>query len=672
MKSTGITYVLITLFFILCVNANGQTIGNIAKAKKVIQEGSPTEKTEAYNQLGWEYRKMYPDSSIYFLKTSIELIELYKNDQLLPETYNYLGVAYLYKGDYLKSYDYHEKAKDLALEKQDSLQYAHALNSLGRLFEGTAAYDKAIDYYYQALDIFEKLDNKIGLTYIYSSLATFYQSQKSYIKAEEMSKRALKIRIDEGLVVGVAFSYLELAKIYSAANKNDLAHQMLSNSRVYSDSVKNNLVLKAEVNTEIANLYRKDQQYEEAKRLMEASKDIAEGITNQNLLMKVYNQYGILNYDLGNYDEAIAFHIKVVQAAENSAFWKELKQSYLYLSKSYEAKGNAQRALEYFKNYNEIENKFLDIEKARLVQQHESRIALEKRAQENELLKIEKKKNNELLEEQRIRNFSLTGLLIVLVIFAFTVQANSNKKKRANEKLSNQKDKLADLNLQKDTLMNILAHDLKAPFNRIRGLVELIKVDKSNQDKYIHMIDQMSINGSDLIKNVLDVNKLEAGEANENVGQVDVEYLLKEKLIHYTEDAKHKNITLQNNISVDRNFITNQLYLERIVDNLISNAIKYSSFNSTVKITSVLDNQQLKLIVTDDGPGFTEDDKKSLYSKFKTLSAKPTGGEASNGLGLSLVKSLVDKLRGKITLLSEVGKGSTFEVIIPELTYGNN
>jgi len=653
----------------LCVKASGQSSDVIAEAKKIIKQGQSTEKIEAYNQLGWEYRKMYPDSSIYFLDSSIELVELYKDDQHLPKTYNYLGVAYLYKGDYLNSYDYHEKAKDLALAKKDSLQYAHALNSLGRLFEGTADYDKAIDYYNQALSIFQKLDDKVGLAYLYSSLATFYQSQKSYIKAEEMSKRALNIRIDEGLWVGVAFSYLELAKIYSASNKNDLAYQTLRKALAHSDSVKVNLVLKAEVNTEIADLYRKDQQYDEAKRLMEDSKNIAEGITNQNLFMKVYNQYGLLSYDLGNYDEAINFHKKVVNAAEKSAFWKELKKSYLYLSKNHEAKGDTQKAFEYFKRYNEIEIKFLDIEKARLVQQHESRIALEQRARENELLKIEKKKNDELLEEQRIRNLALIGLIVVLIILAFTFQRNSYKKKRANEKLRKQKDKLADTNLQKDTLMNIMAHDLKAPFNRIIGLIDLIKVDKANQDQYIQMIDQMSLSGANLIKNVLEVNKLEAGEARENVVQVDVERMLREKINHYSEDAQHKQIELKSHISSDSNFVTNQLYLERIVDNLISNAIKYSPSNATVNVKSVLNDQQLRLTVKDEGPGFTEEDKKSLYTKFKTLSAKPTGGEASNGLGLSLVKTLVEKLKGEITLHSQVGEGSTFEVVIPELSY---
>ena len=483
-----------------------------------------------------------------------------------------------------------------------------------------------------------------------------------------MSKKALKIRVDENLRAGAAFSYLELAKIYSDAQNSDLAFETLKKAQIYSDSVKDHMVLKAEVNIEIAYQYRLRGNLEEAKKLMDISKEIAESIANQNLFMKVYNEYGQLSAQLGNYDQAIEYHLKVVRASEKSAFLTELKQAYYYLSKNYESKGNIKLAYEYFKKYNDIEIKFLDTEKARLVQQHESRIALETRAKENELLKIEKQKNEELLEEQNIRNLALVALIFVLIALVITFLVYSINRRKANYKLTKQKDRLANINLQKDTLMNILAHDLKAPFNRISGLADLMKVDKENTDQYITMIDQMSHSGAELIKNVLEVNKLETGEARENISQVDIQNLLREKIRHYAEDAQQKNIELNSEVAVDKQFVTNQLYLERIIDNLISNAIKYSPTNGSVNIAVSLQQKELKFSVADQGPGFTEDDKKHLYTKFKTLSAKPTGGEASNGLGLSLVKTLVDKLRGSITLHSEVGKGSKFEVIVPELS----
>lgn len=647
--------------------ANGQNMYMIDSLKARLAGSDEDQKIALYNQLGWQYRKLHPDSSIYFLNKSRLLIDESKNTQLLPECYNFLGVAYLYKGDYLFSYDYHEQAKELAFQQRDSLQYAHASNSLGRLYEGTAAYDKAIELYDEALSYFQKLDDPLGLAYIYSSLATFHQSQKNFARAEEMSKKGLELRLEQEMWAGVAFSYLELAKIYNEWEKTDLAFNTLKQAQEYSAKVRSNMVLKSEVNTEIASLYRQKKQFDEAQEMMNEAKAIAESISNQNLFMKVYLELGRLHYDLKQYEIAINYLNKVVTAAEKSAFMKELKEGYLHLAENYEAKGDIRTAYENFKNYNEIEKRFLNTEKARLAQQHESRIALETRARENELLRIEQQKNEELIEEQTLRNYALLGIAALMFGLLIMFMTYSYRRKRANLLLTEQKNKLADINLQKDTLMNILAHDLKAPFNRIYGLCDLAKIDKGQEEQYIKMMQDMSASGLTLIKNILEVNRLETGDVNANIDNVDLQALFRAKIENYKDDAKAKSIDLKSELDLTSNFVTNQLFLERIIDNLISNAIKYSSKDSEVEVKAFKNSNALNISVKDHGPGFTEEDKKNLYQKFKPLSAKPTAGEASNGLGLSLVKTLVDKLHGTISLSSEVGKGSTFEVQIPEV-----
>jgi signal transduction histidine kinase len=116
---------------------------------------------------------------------------------------------------------------------------------------------------------------------------------------------------------------------------------------------------------------------------------------------------------------------------------------------------------------------------------------------------------------------------------------------------------------------------------------------------------------------------------------------------------------------LDKQVKSNPGYLSRIIDNLISNAIKFSKNGSTVSVNAKIENGSFTLLVKDNGPGFSEDDKKLLYQRFKKLSARPTAGESSNGLGLAIVKTLVDRLEGEISLSSELGKGSEFLVRIP-------
>jgi signal transduction histidine kinase len=106
-------------------------------------------------------------------------------------------------------------------------------------------------------------------------------------------------------------------------------------------------------------------------------------------------------------------------------------------------------------------------------------------------------------------------------------------------------------------------------------------------------------------------------------------------------------------------------YLGRIVDNLITNAIKFSNRNSTVEVAAGKSNGHIWISVKDQGQGFSEKDKMDLFQKFKKLSSQPTGGETSNGLGLAIVKTLVDRLKGSIELISEKGKGSEFIVRLP-------
>jgi signal transduction histidine kinase len=106
-------------------------------------------------------------------------------------------------------------------------------------------------------------------------------------------------------------------------------------------------------------------------------------------------------------------------------------------------------------------------------------------------------------------------------------------------------------------------------------------------------------------------------------------------------------------------------YLGRIVDNLISNAIKFSKHNSSVEIAAGKTDTAFWIRIKDQGPGFSEKDKQQLFQKFRKLSAQPTAGETSNGLGLAIVKTLVDRLNGEISLKSELKQGSEFVVEFP-------
>ena len=216
--------------------------------------------------------------------------------------------------------------------------------------------------------------------------------------------------------------------------------------------------------------------------------------------------------------------------------------------------------------------------------------------------------------------------------------------------------------------MNILAHDLKAPFNRILGLSELLMAglhQKEECEKYAYLIKETSDDGVTLIRDLLDAS------AFENFGdlqhtEVNLEDLMNELAARYSIESAPKDIKIQLEIKKNLYLKTDKFYLARILDNLVSNAIKYSQPKTTVYLKADTGkHKKIVLSVRDEGPGFSEEDKKFLYQKFKKLSARPTKGESSHGLGLAIVKTLVSRLDAQIELNSQPKKGSEFVITFP-------
>jgi signal transduction histidine kinase len=103
----------------------------------------------------------------------------------------------------------------------------------------------------------------------------------------------------------------------------------------------------------------------------------------------------------------------------------------------------------------------------------------------------------------------------------------------------------------------------------------------------------------------------------------------------------------------------------QVLDNLVSNAVKYSPAGTTIVISASQADGKVTVAVKDQGPGLSEEDQKKLFQKFTRLTARPTGGESSNGLGLSIVKRLAEAMNGNVGCHSVLGQGATFFVQLP-------
>ncbi len=230
---------------------------------------------------------------------------------------------------------------------------------------------------------------------------------------------------------------------------------------------------------------------------------------------------------------------------------------------------------------------------------------------------------------------------------------------------------LIKLNQDKNEFLGIAAHDLKNPLSAIKGWAEMIIEEYDDMPKSeIIEVSQLILNSSrqmfELIRNLLDVNAIESGEIHAKLSRVDILPTVQEVVSCYNERAKTKSIILQLHQKNNQyNAFVDKGTVHQILDNLISNAVKYSPYGKHIDIRMCESDKMVCCEIKDEGQGLSVFDQKQLFNKFTRLTPKPTGNEHSNGLGLFIVKKLVEAMHGKVWCKSELGNGTSFFVEFP-------
>ena len=224
---------------------------------------------------------------------------------------------------------------------------------------------------------------------------------------------------------------------------------------------------------------------------------------------------------------------------------------------------------------------------------------------------------------------------------------------------------------EKNEFLSMAVHDLKNPLSAIQGFSEMIKrnFDDLPKEMVIDFAEQILISSRhlfDIIKNILDINAIEAGKMDPSLDVLDVRQSLQWLVNHSNEMAKAKNITLQFQQSEEPYLVrVDETFLRQVLDNLLSNAIKYSPAGKHIYIRFNQDDQFRGCEIQDEGPGLSDEDQQRLFCQFTRLTPRPTGGEHSSGLGLFIVKKLVEAMHGEVRCESVLGQGTTFRVKFP-------
>lgn len=241
----------------------------------------------------------------------------------------------------------------------------------------------------------------------------------------------------------------------------------------------------------------------------------------------------------------------------------------------------------------------------------------------------------------------------------------------SEEMLKAQNILLQELMSKKDDLLSIAAHDIRSPLTVIKGYADLLLLysKTSLTSDQVEMISK--IQGStkfiiQLLNDLLDFSALESGKVNLDKQSADFESYIKNYILNTIIVAHQKNMEIYSEIQKDIPLISfDPMKIQQVLNNLTSNAIKFSNPGSDIHVTVKTDKKFVYVSVTDKGQGIPENEIPQLFTPFLKTSVKSTGGEKSTGLGLVIARNIVRAHGGDMFVISEVGIGSTFTFTLP-------
>lgn len=223
-------------------------------------------------------------------------------------------------------------------------------------------------------------------------------------------------------------------------------------------------------------------------------------------------------------------------------------------------------------------------------------------------------------------------------------------------------------NKKKNEVLSMVAHDLQSPFSQLEALAALLK-NNPNHDQldFVLLHEEICRSARRFIKELIEIAELEDEAYVLRTAKVNINELILRAIHRFEVAAQDKKITLSCRLCPNGEALINPDIFSRAIENLISNAIKFSQENKSINIITLSINNTLSIRIIDEGIGIKRELLPSIFEKFsKNSRRRGTQGEPSNGLGLSIVKNIIDLHKGTISVDSIENKGTTFLIELPQ------
>jgi len=684
-KNNSVRYSFIILFYFgFSSLLIGQETAEIGKLKKELQqELVDTSKVTIHLKIAKIYLKSKPDSAFVYLDKALELAKKAGDQPKKAQILNRIGFYNESSGKYKEAIENYNNALAIFEKLNNNNKIAKIYNSLGYNYAKLYAEDKAIGYYLKSLKLNKEILDNEGIASNYTNIGNLYYEEENYELAEKYFRDALLIYEKLNEKYGISSSYTNIANTLADNGKVAEGLDYYKKSIAIEEELGDQYGIAINYNN-LGDCYINLKQYDEAYKYLDKALKIADSLNERDLQSLALLNISDVENKRKRFQNAIYAARESYAIADLTGNLDYKIENLLNASRAYEGLGNKALALERLKQYSEIRDSLVKLDRVKKIALFNTLNELEKSQYKIEDLSITSEKTQlKYDKEKKYTHFLIMAIVVFAFLLILLIHQNTSKKKAFNllefknfqvnkmkDELHEHSDKLKQVNSTKDKFFSIIAHDLKNPFNSIAGFTDLMIDNNDNYDeakrlKFLKIIKGSTAKVSSLLDNLLIWANSQSGNLKFNPKNINLLQQVSNVVSFLEIQAINKEITILN--KVDKNIFVkaDENMLDTILRNLISNAIKFTEAKGEIQIFSTLKNDFVEITVKDNGVGMSDSEIATIFNVSEISSTLGTSNEQGSGLGLILCKDFVENHGGKIWVESAVNEGSEFKFTLP-------
>ncbi len=550
---------------------------------------------------------------------------------ILPDVYRWVGLRYA-NGRMDEAIIYFLESTTLYEKQKKRLAEALSCFEIGLIHHKAKNFDQAKEFYNKALHLAkDSLDHRAVIN-CYNGIGLINRENGNYPEAITEFRKARQVAINSKDVSWIGILEGNIGSVHLLTGAYDSSLYYYKKNLMY---IRKTREVENEIETyvNIGKVYIRKKEYKKALTYLDSSLYIID---------KKKIKFTPLFNPLDDINESFAW--------------------------VYAGMGDYQKAFTYYNEFHHLQEQEQQLLKGQSLSQLQSTYNFKQKQSELDLLQQINEANTTIISQQRYGQVALLGVILLLGGISFLVYRTSQQRKKLNEELGVANLELERMNHTKDKLFSVVSHDLRGPLLNLHAILQMRSAGHIKQeefDVFSEKINQQLVASNHTLDNLLQWARAQLSDVKVRREMILISKKIDKVLLEFAEEARRKNITFNNSVSIGVTALVDRHQLQIILRNLIGNALKFSLDNGTITISGVRSDSFLEITVEDNGVGMSDEDKSKLFQPGQQFSREGTHQEKGTGIGLVITREMILANGGNIRVESEKGKGSKFIFTLP-------